>query len=98
MKLISARASRAPAPRSTVNRAPAILRAALEIDDAERRPEIPMRLRREGERSRRAVATNFDVVLGALADRHGRVRDVRQRPAMPRCAAARAIELRRPSA
>ena len=41
MKLISARDSRAPAPLSTENRAPAILRAALEVEDAERRRRDP---------------------------------------------------------
>ena len=50
MKLISARASRAPAPMSTEKRAAGDLRAALEVDDAERRTEVPVRLRREGER------------------------------------------------
>ena len=46
------------------------LGGALEVDDAERRPEIPVRLRLEVERARLAVAPHFDVVRGALADRH----------------------------
>jgi hypothetical protein len=37
-----------------------------EVDDAERRPEIPVRLRREGERPRSAAAMNLDVVVAAL--------------------------------
>ena len=69
MKLMSARDSRAPAPLSTVKRAPAILRAALEVDDAERRPEIPVRLRRGVEHARLADAAHLDVVRRALADR-----------------------------
>ena len=80
---MSARASRAPAPLSTENRAPAILAAALEVEDAERRAEIPVRLRLEVERARLAVAPDFDVVRGALADRHARVRQIRQRRAAP---------------
>ena len=50
MKLISARASRAPAPHQHREPRAGDLRAALEVDDAERRAEIPMRLRRERER------------------------------------------------
>ena len=38
--------------------------AALEIDDAERRTEIPVGLRRERIRRRRAVAAHLDVVVG----------------------------------
>ena len=89
MKLISARDSRAPAPLSTVKRAPAILRRPLEIDDAERRAEIPVRLRREVERARLADAAHLDVVRGALADRHAGVRQVRQVQHAPPSADAR---------
>ena len=53
------------------------LGAALEVDDAERRPEVPVRLRREREGARRADAAHVRIVLGALPDRHARVRDVR---------------------
>ena len=67
MKLISARDSRAPAPLSTEKRAPAMLGGALEVEDAERRAEIPVRLRLEVERARLAVAAHFDVVVCALA-------------------------------
>src|SRR5205085_1589079 len=40
--------------------------------------EIPVRLRREIERSRRAVLPHLDVVRGALADRHARMGQIRQ--------------------
>ena len=60
MKLMSARDSRAPAPLRTENRAPAIFVAALEVEDAERRAEIPVRLRLEVERPRLAVAPHLD--------------------------------------
>jgi hypothetical protein len=36
---------------------------AVEIDDAERRPELPVRLRLEVERGRIAMTTDFPVVL-----------------------------------
>src|SRR5688572_10430956 len=49
---------------------------ALEIDDPERRPEIPMRLRRERERAGRAMPSDLDVVGRALPNRHAGVRDV----------------------
>jgi hypothetical protein len=52
------------------------LRAALEIDDPERWPEIPVRLRCEGERSRRADTANFLVVVCAFSDRDARMRNV----------------------
>ena len=42
---MSARASRAPAPIRTENRAPDILRGALEVENAERGTELPVRLR-----------------------------------------------------
>ena len=88
MKLISARDSRAPAPLSTANRAPAIRAAALEVEDAERRPEVPVRLRLEVERARLAVPAHLDVVGGALAHRHAGVRQVRQHQQRLRRAAA----------
>ena len=69
MKLISARASRAPAPISTEKRAPEIRVAALEVEDAERRAELPVRLRLEVERPRLAVPAHFDVVVRAGAFR-----------------------------
>src|SRR6185436_7409260 len=52
------------------------LRAPFEVDDAECRPEIPVRLRREVERPRSAAAMNLDVVVAALPQRNGFVRDV----------------------
>src|SRR5439155_519926 len=54
----------------------------LEVDDAERGPEIPVRLRRKVERPRLAGAAHFHVLPGALADRHalmGQVGQVEQR-------------------
>ena len=89
MKLISARASRAPAPEQDRKARAGNLRRALEIEDAERRAEIPVRLRLEVERARLADAAHFDVVGRARADRHARVRQVRQHHAARRCAAAR---------
>ena len=79
MKLISARASRAPAPTKTENLRARDLGAPLEIDDAERRAEVPVRLHVEGERSRRAMAAHFHVVGAALPDGHTLVRQVGNR-------------------
>jgi hypothetical protein len=79
MKLMSARASRAPAPSSTEKRAPDILRRPLEVEDAERGTEVPVRLRLEVERARLAVPPHLHVVAGARALRHAGVRQVRQR-------------------
>jgi hypothetical protein len=50
----------------------------LEVDDAERRPEVPMRLRREVEGWRLTHTPQFDVVRGAFSDRNAGVRQVRQ--------------------
>ena len=60
------------------------LGAPLEVDDPERRTEIPVRLRREVEGPRRATAMDFDVVGAALPHRHALVREVRkvQQPAV----------------
>ena len=52
-------------------------RGPLEVDDAERRAEFPVRLRFEVERARLADAAHFLVVGGARADRHARGRQVR---------------------
>ena len=79
MKLMSARDSRAPAPLSTANRAPGHSRRALEVEDAERRPQVPVRLRLEIEHARLAVPPHFQVVGRALAHGHARVRQVGQR-------------------
>src|SRR5262249_48858229 len=51
---------------------------ALEVEDAERWAEVPVRLWREVERSRRAVTPPFHVVRRALPLRHALVRQVRQ--------------------
>ena len=51
---MSARDSRAAAPVRTVKRAPASFDAALEVEDAEGRAEVPVRLRREVELRRRS--------------------------------------------
>ena len=53
-------------------------RGALEVEDAERRAQIPVRLRREIEGPRGATSTDLDVVPGAGSDRHALVRHVRQ--------------------
>ena len=75
---MSARDSRAPAPLKTEKRATGNLRGPLEVDDAEGRAEVPMRLRREVERAWLAHAPDFDVLGGGLADRHTRMRQVGQ--------------------
>ena len=51
---------------------------ALEIQDAERGAEFPVRLRFEVERRRLPVLTHDLIVLGALADRHAGVGHVGQ--------------------
>jgi UTP--glucose-1-phosphate uridylyltransferase len=53
------------------------LRPAFEIDDAQCRTKIPMRLRRKREVSRRANATNLFVIVCALPGRNTRMRNVR---------------------
>ena len=98
MKLISARDSRAPAPLSTVKRAPAILRGALEVDDAERRARGPSAACGSKSNARGSpCAAHLDVVRRALADRHAGVRQVRQRRAAPRRADARSSRAACPS-
>src|SRR5580765_3071991 len=54
------------------------IRAALEVDDAERRSEIPVRNRRKIEGAWLTVAPDLHVVGRGLANRHGLVRQVRQ--------------------
>ena len=54
-------------------------RRALEVEDAQRRPEIPVRLGFEVENAWRAPAPHLDVVLGAGAFGHARMRRVGQR-------------------
>ena len=83
---MSARDSRAPAPIRTANRAPDILRRPLEVEDAERGPEVPVRLRLEVERRAARPTRRTSRLSAALApDRHARVRQVRQRQ-QPRAA------------
>ena len=53
------------------------LGAALEVEDAEGRPEIPVRLRREAEVARRAPRALDAVGRFVAAARHGGVRHVR---------------------
>ena len=76
---MSARASRAPAPSSTREPRARHPRRALEVENAERRAELPVRLRREVERRRRAPLRDFGVVGRRLPRRHALVRQVRQR-------------------
>jgi hypothetical protein len=54
-------------------------RRALEIKNAERGAELPVRLRLEIQRPRLAVAPDFAIVLRRTADRDGRIRHVRHR-------------------
>ena len=79
MNVISARSRAAPAPQSTAKRAPATLAGALEVEDAERRAEVPVGLRLEVE-ARRLAPAALDAV-GALVrpDRDARVRQVGDR-------------------
>ena len=50
---------------------------ALEVEDAELGPEVPVRLRGEVEGARRADPPHLDVVRGVLSDGHARVGHVR---------------------
>ena len=54
-------------------------RPALEIENAQCRAEVPVRLRDEIERARLSIAPDFDVVGRARADRDARMRQIRQR-------------------
>ena len=54
-------------------------RTALEIENAQCRTEVPVRLRREVERPRLALPPDLEVVSGGAAVRHRRMREVRQR-------------------
>ena len=49
------------------------LHGALQVENAEFGPQIPMRLRSEIKFRRRAPAADFDVVFGALSDGHAGV-------------------------
>src|SRR5688572_22977181 len=49
---------------------------ALEVDDAERRPQIPMRLGSECECLGGTVAPHLDIGRGVLANGYARVRDI----------------------
>ncbi len=73
---MSARASRAPCAHQHREPRAGDLRAALEVEDAQLGPEVPVRLRLEVERGWIADAPHFAVVVGAPADRHARMRDV----------------------
>ncbi len=53
------------------------LRAALEVDDAERLADLPMRLRREVEGARRPDLAHHHIRVLVGSDRHVRVRQVR---------------------
>ena len=73
MKLISARASFAPSRHQHGEAGAGDLRAALEIEDSERRAEIPVRLRLEVEPSRLTDPPHLGVVVGTAADGNGRM-------------------------
>ena len=79
MKSVSARDSRAPAPSSTANLRAGHLRGALEVENAERRPEIPVRERLEIKLRRLAPCAHHHVVGFALADGHRGMRKIGQR-------------------
>ena len=63
-------------PPSPINNTATRPGGAREVEDAEPRPEVPVRLRREREFARRAVAAHLPVVGGALPHRHARMRQV----------------------
>ena len=69
------------------------LRGALEIDHAQLRTEIPVRLGLEVEPARLAPRAHDDVVGGALPHRHAGVRQVRQRLEQDRALPLGAVEL-----
>ena len=75
---MSARASRAPAPRQHGKPGARHAGGALEIQDPERGTELPVRLRLEVKHRRRAPPADFDIVCGRLPHRHALVRQVRQ--------------------
>ena len=90
---MSARASlRAHAHQHREARA-AHARRALEVEDAERGAELPVRPGIEVERRRLAVPAHDLIVLGRPADRHARVRQVRQRQQQRRALLLDLIEL-----
>ena len=65
---------------------------AFQIEDAELGAQVPVRLRSEIKLGRRAPAPHFDILLGAVADRHAgmrQIRNARQNIAQP------GIEIRR---
>ncbi len=66
----------------------------LEVDDAERGPEVPVRLRLEVERARLADPPHLQVVGGALPDRDARGRQVRDRQQQRRTQALDLLEVR----
>ena len=68
-------------------------RRALEVDDAERGADLPMRPRIEVERRRLAVPAHELIVLCRPADRHAGVRQVRQRQQQCRALVLGLIEL-----
>ena len=55
---------------------PAELDATIEVDDIERRPQIPVRLRLEVEHARRALGAQDDVLGVVLPHRHAGMRQV----------------------
>src|SRR3989304_1165122 len=87
MKLMSAGGGRAAAPPSTADPRPPpppaprprTLRGRLEIENAKRGPEVPVRPGLEVERGRIAVTPHLGIVGRALPHRHARVRQVGQR-------------------
>src|ERR1700757_446576 len=66
---------------------------ALEIDDAERCPEVPMGLRLELERRRRTVPAHFHVLRVRRSDGNARMRQIGQRQQRLRALIFDGIEL-----
>ena len=55
---------------------PRQLGRAFQVENAQFSPQIPMRLGSEIELRRRAPAPHFDILLGAVPNRHARMRQV----------------------
>ena len=78
MNCASARCRRARPPRRNEKRAPDSFAAVAKSSSPRALAEVGVILDREIERARRPPAADFDVVVGRLADRRRRVRQVRQ--------------------
>ena len=90
---MSARASRAPAPISTENRAPDMRAARSKSRMPSAVPSSQCGFGSKSNTRRLAATAHFLIVLGAPSDRHACVRQVRQRQQECRALVLRLIEL-----